>query len=156
MKTSSVPRSLPKNTSWWKTLKKNVVRDRYLLLLVLLPVLYFIIFHYVPMYGLQIDLRSGARFRPRFGREKCGQSHWGHPLCGDDVPILLFQKGYWGRDRAGGERDAGELPHRRYCRIRAGGGLHRGDGGSCGAKAPVSAFVEGINAAKISSLDILS
>ena len=72
MKTSSVPRSLPKNTSWWKTLKKNVVRDRYLLLLVLLPVLYFIIFHYVPMYGLQIAFK---RYSP-------GRGIWGSPWVG--------------------------------------------------------------------------
>ena len=52
--------------------EKNVVRDRYLLLLVLLPVLYFIIFHYVPMYGLQIAFK---RYSP-------GRGIWGSPWVG--------------------------------------------------------------------------
>lgn len=42
----------------------NIKRDRYLLLLVAIPVLYFIVFHYIPMYGIQIAFK---RYSPGLG-----------------------------------------------------------------------------------------
>jgi len=48
----------------WKTFKKNFKRDWQLHLLMLFPVVYLIIFDFIPIYGLQIAFRD---FRPRSG-----------------------------------------------------------------------------------------
>ena len=48
----------------WKTFKKNFKRDWQLHLLMLFPVVYLIIFDFIPIYGLQIAFRD---FRPRAG-----------------------------------------------------------------------------------------
>jgi putative aldouronate transport system permease protein len=39
-------------------LRRNISRDRYLLLIITIPVIYFIIFHYLPMYGLIIAFKD--------------------------------------------------------------------------------------------------
>lgn len=54
----------------WKTFGKNFKRDWQLHLLVLFPVIYLIIFDFIPMYGLQIAFRD---FRPATGM---GGSEW--------------------------------------------------------------------------------
>ncbi|NSW92215.1 MAG: sugar ABC transporter permease [Firmicutes bacterium] len=41
--------------SW---LCRNIARDKYLILLVLFPVIYFIVFHYIPMYGVIIAFKD--------------------------------------------------------------------------------------------------
>lgn len=53
-----------------KTFKKNFIRDWQLHVLMLFPVVYLIIFDFVPMYGLQIAFRD---FRPATGM---GGSEW--------------------------------------------------------------------------------
>jgi len=72
MSTKSISQSMEKKTNWWVKLKKNISRDKYLLLLVALPVLYYVVFHYVPMYGLQIAFK---RYSP-------GRGIWGSPWVG--------------------------------------------------------------------------
>lgn len=61
-----------KKKNWWTALKKNAARDKYLLLLIVLPVLYYIIFHYVPLYGVQIAFK---RYSP-------GRGIWGSQWVG--------------------------------------------------------------------------
>lgn len=53
-------------------MKRAFLRDWQLILLCLLPVLYYIIFHYIPMYGVQIAFKD---FRAVDGI-------WGSPWCG--------------------------------------------------------------------------
>lgn len=53
-----------KNKFSWKTFVKNFKRDWQLHLLILFPVVYLVIFDFIPMYGLQIAFRD---FRPRSG-----------------------------------------------------------------------------------------
>jgi putative aldouronate transport system permease protein len=45
-------------------LKKNIARDKYLLLIIAVPVIYYVVFHYLPMYGLIIAFKD---FRPMSG-----------------------------------------------------------------------------------------
>ncbi len=52
------------NTSYIKRLQKDLVRNRALYLIVALPVIYYIVFQYFPMYGLQIAFRN---FSPQDG-----------------------------------------------------------------------------------------
>ncbi len=41
-----------------RTLQKNWIRDWQLLVLCLLPIIYYIVFHYLPMYGVQIAFKN--------------------------------------------------------------------------------------------------
>ncbi len=51
-------------TSGWREVKKNILRSKYLYLMILPTFLYLIIFDYVPMYGAQIAFRD---FNPFVG-----------------------------------------------------------------------------------------
>lgn len=53
-----------KSISWGKVLFKKLWKNRYLYLLILPAVVYYLVFKYAPMYGLQIAFRE---FRPRLG-----------------------------------------------------------------------------------------
>ena len=53
-------------------LRRVFARDWQLLALCAVPVLYFIIFHYVPMYGVQIAFKDF----------KAADGIWGSPWCG--------------------------------------------------------------------------
>ena len=55
-----------------KRAKKALERDWQLLLLCLLPLLYFIIFHYIPMYGVQIAFRDFRAVDGIWGSEWVG------------------------------------------------------------------------------------
>ena len=44
-------------------MKKEMYRCRYLYILIALPVIYFIIFKYVPMYGVMIAFENGSAWR---------------------------------------------------------------------------------------------
>ena len=55
-----------------RQLRKNIVRDRYLLAMIAIPLAYFIIFKYIPMYGLTIafkefNVRAGILGSPWVG-----------------------------------------------------------------------------------------
>ncbi len=50
--------------SRWKTFKKNFKRDWQLHIFMLFPVIYLVIFDFIPMYGVQIAFRD---YRPRQG-----------------------------------------------------------------------------------------
>ena len=56
-------------------LRHAAVRDWQLLLLCALPVLYFIIFHYVPMYGVQIAFKDFKAADGIWGSAWCGLEH---------------------------------------------------------------------------------
>ena len=58
-----------------KQLRRYIKRDWQLLLLCALPVAYFIIFHYVPMYGVQIAFKDFRAVDGIWGIEWCGLEH---------------------------------------------------------------------------------
>ncbi len=64
-----------------------VKRDQYLLLLVAIPILYFVIFHYLPLYGVQIAFK---RYSP-------GKGIWGSPWVGLQWFREFFSSIYAGR-----------------------------------------------------------
>lgn len=72
MQAGAAAAPLKRPPSFFQRLIKNVRRDKYLLLLVALPVAYYIIFHFVPLYGLQIAFK---RYSP-------GKGIWGSPWVG--------------------------------------------------------------------------
>lgn len=49
--------------NYWKKLGKDIIRDKYLYLMLLPCLMYYIIFHYFPMYGLQIAFKDYNIFR---------------------------------------------------------------------------------------------
>jgi len=64
--------SKPSQPSRWQELKKDLIRNRNLYLMVLPIVVYYFIFHYIPMYGVQIAFKD---FTPAKGI-------WGSPWVG--------------------------------------------------------------------------
>ncbi len=59
-----------------KKAKKVLERDWQLLLLCLLPLLYFVIFHYIPMYGVQIAFKDFRAVDGIWGSEWVGLKHF--------------------------------------------------------------------------------
>lgn len=47
-----------RNMSFWQKLRRDVIRDKYLYIMLLPCLAYYIIFHYFPMYGLQIAFKD--------------------------------------------------------------------------------------------------
>jgi ABC-type polysaccharide transport system, permease component len=57
-------------------LKRNVQRDWQLAVLALLPVIYFIVFHYIPMYGVQIAFKDFRAAKGIWGSPWVGFKHF--------------------------------------------------------------------------------
>jgi putative aldouronate transport system permease protein len=57
-------------------IKKNLYRSRYLYLLIFLPVVYFIIFKYIPIYGIIIAFQDYKVYKGYFGSTWVGLSHF--------------------------------------------------------------------------------
>lgn len=55
--------SIPK-ASLWTRFRKALVRDRWLYLIMLIPAVYYIMFHYYPMYGVSIAFKQ---YKPKLG-----------------------------------------------------------------------------------------
>ena len=66
---------LSKKTASYR-MKRALRRDWQLALLCILPVLYFVIFHYVPMYGVQIAFKNFKAADGIWGSEWCGLRHF--------------------------------------------------------------------------------
>lgn len=60
----------------FKDLKKQFYRDRYLLLIFLIPLLYYIIFRYVPIYGIIIAFEDFKPFKGILGSPWVGFKHF--------------------------------------------------------------------------------
>lgn len=58
------PELLSRNKSWSQRLWKTIERDKYLYLLILPVIVYYAVFHYVPMYGIVIAFK---KFQPLKG-----------------------------------------------------------------------------------------
>lgn len=55
--------SIPK-ASLWTRFRKALIRDRWLYLIMLIPAVYYIMFHYYPMYGVSIAFKQ---YKPKLG-----------------------------------------------------------------------------------------
>jgi putative aldouronate transport system permease protein len=55
---STVTDSPPRNTGMARRVYRNIVVERELYILILPGIVYFVIFHYIPMYGVQIAFRD--------------------------------------------------------------------------------------------------
>ena len=49
--------------TYWKKLRKDIIRDKYLYLMLMPCLIYYIVFHYFPMYGLQIAFKDYNIFK---------------------------------------------------------------------------------------------
>lgn len=78
--------TLNQSTGWMR-FKKSVLRDKYLWLLVLPGVIWYIIFAYIPMYGIIIAFKNFSPFR----------SIWGSPWVGFKWFQQFFETYYFWR-----------------------------------------------------------
>jgi putative aldouronate transport system permease protein len=62
--------------TWWARLRKDVYRDRYLYALLLPIIAWFIIFRYIPMYGVIIAFKDFRFFDGIWGSEWVGLEHF--------------------------------------------------------------------------------
>jgi putative aldouronate transport system permease protein len=69
----------------WKRLKRN----RYLYLLLALPIIYFVLFKYGPMYGMQIAFRNYRVRRGIWGSEWVGLQHFVTYLSDPEFWVLV-------------------------------------------------------------------
>ena len=67
-----LPTLVAKNPQRFKRLK----RDKYLYLIVALPVLYYIVFHYAPIYGITIAFKDYKIYKGILGSEWIGFKHF--------------------------------------------------------------------------------
>ncbi|NLG26036.1 MAG: sugar ABC transporter permease, partial [Clostridiales bacterium] len=74
-------------TLWRQSFWRHMLRDRYLVLMALPAVAYFLVFHYFPMYGVIIAFRD---FSP-------GKGIWGSPWAGFRHFQQFFGGFYFGR-----------------------------------------------------------
>jgi len=75
------------NISKWEIIRKDVARNKYIYLMLLPVVAYYVIFHYVPLYGAQIAFRN---FSPSKGI-------WGSKWVGFKYFEQFFDSYYFGR-----------------------------------------------------------
>ena len=73
-----------------KRRKKAFIRDRYLYLLLFLPLLYFIIFKYIPMIGLQIAFRDYRINDGMWGSVWVGAKHFVRLFSSPDFYSILY------------------------------------------------------------------
>lgn len=89
IKNNNSSTSTSKNTSRWKKFKKDCARDKYLIFMVILPVLYYIVFSYLPMAGL---VMAFERYSPGPGK-----GIFGSPWVGFKWFIDFFKSIYFTR-----------------------------------------------------------
>lgn len=54
--------------SRWQELKKDLIRNKSLYLMIIPVVAYYFIFHYIPMYGLQIAFKDFTPAKGNLGQ----------------------------------------------------------------------------------------
>ena len=65
----------------WPQIKRRLFRNRYLYLLIAVPIIYFIIFKYVPMYGIIIAFEDFKIRRGILGSDWVGLEHFANFDC---------------------------------------------------------------------------
>ena len=74
--TEATMRVHPTATSAWARIRKNIRTNYQLHLIILVPLAYMIVFHYVPMYGVQIAFRNFVATKGFFGSDWVGVKHF--------------------------------------------------------------------------------
>ncbi|WP_199614147.1 ABC transporter permease [Paenibacillus alkalitolerans] len=74
----------------WRALRSDIIRDKYLYLLVLPGVLYFLLFKYVPMWGIVIAFQEYSPYMGVFNSEWVGLDHFVRFFSNPDF-MLLFR-----------------------------------------------------------------
>lgn len=72
-----------------KPFKKRFIDSRYLLLLVLPCIIYFILFHYIPMWGILISFKDYSPFKGFWGSSWTGFKHYKMFLSSPDAFKLI-------------------------------------------------------------------
>lgn len=85
--TSSATAVLPNQKTSWASVRKNLYKYRGIYLMLLPVLLYYILFAYAPLYGLQIAFKN---YRPGLGI-------WGSKWCGLDQFVQFFTGPYFWR-----------------------------------------------------------
>lgn len=76
VQTEATTRVHPTATSAWARIRKNIRTNYQLHLIILVPLTYMIIFHYVPMYGVQIAFRNFVATKGFFASDWVGLKHF--------------------------------------------------------------------------------
>lgn len=92
--TLTVPRVV-----WHRRLRKALVRDKYLYLMMLLPLAYFVVFHYYPMYGVTLAFKDFNPIKGIGGSPWVGLKHirafltnpYSYTLIWNTVALRLWQ-----------------------------------------------------------------
>ena len=93
MKTAALRRtdkSQFRKESFWARLKKNVVQNKGLYIMLIPVVAYYLIFHYEPMYGLQIAFKDFS-----FKKGILGSPWEGSNIFKISLAVTIFGA-YWG------------------------------------------------------------
>lgn len=93
MKTAALRRtdkSQSRKESYWARLKKNVVQNKGLYIMLIPVVAYYLIFHYEPMYGLQIAFKDFS-----FKKGFWAAPGWDSNIFRTSLAVTIFG-GYWG------------------------------------------------------------
>ncbi|MDF2923542.1 MAG: binding-protein-dependent transport system inner rane component [Paenibacillaceae bacterium] len=77
---------LVRRRSEWKS---AIVRDKYLYVLIAPGVLYFLLFHYAPMWGIMLAFKDYSPFLGFQASEWTGFSHFVKFLSNSDFPLLI-------------------------------------------------------------------
>jgi putative aldouronate transport system permease protein len=70
----------------WKTSKRKIYRSKYLYIMFLIPFIYYILFHYVPMYGITIAFKDFHIMKGIHGSPWVGFKHF---------DVLLREEYFW-------------------------------------------------------------
>ncbi len=84
---------VPERSFW-----KNAYRSRYLYLMIALPVVYFIIFKYIPMAGISIAFQDYKIYKGFLGSKWVGLKHFEKYLASPDFWVLVrntVQLSFW-------------------------------------------------------------
>lgn len=93
MKRRSGVSLVPKRSFW-----KNAYQSRYLYLMIALPVVYFIIFKYIPMAGISIAFQDYKIYKGFLGSKWVGLKHFQKYLTSPDFWVLVrntVQLSFW-------------------------------------------------------------
>ena len=76
MRNKAVDASLAPQTPVWQRIKRDLYNNRHIYLMLLPVVLYYILFHYQPMYGAQIAFKNFSPVRGIWGSKWVGLKHY--------------------------------------------------------------------------------
>lgn len=73
---SEITQYIVRKGSLWERLKKDIIRNKYIYLMLLPAIIYYLTFHYWPMYGAQIAFKDFRPGKGIFGSPWVGLKHF--------------------------------------------------------------------------------